>query len=128
MHEIGIMNQRLTQALTNFLQGAQSEALRREHQQLSPEHLLYAFVSDDHQEEGISNLLMLSGVTIPALKAALETRLNSFPKVLASKGELYPSPEFQKWIAFADEEAKKLKDEYLAPEHFVLALLNGSLS
>lgn len=54
---------------------------------------------------------MLSGVTIPALKAALENRLKSFPRVSSASGQLYPSPELNKVLVLAEGEAKKMQDE-----------------
>jgi ATP-dependent Clp protease ATP-binding subunit ClpB len=123
------MSQKYTNAMMSALQSAQTEAHQREHQNLTPEHLLYAFVSESAEEEtSIGSLLSLSGVTLQALKAALENRIKTFPKVLSSSGQLYPAPEFQKLMALSEGEAKKLQDEYVAPEHFILALLQGSAS
>jgi len=122
------MKPKFTHTLEQALQAAQSEALQREHQELRLEHLLYAFVSGDEEESSIAGVLSLAGVSLPALKAALENKLNTFPRVQTTSGQLYPSPEFQKVMAFAEGEAKKLHDEYLAPEHFILALFHGSVS
>jgi len=122
------MKPQYTRTLEQAFQAAQSEALRREHQELRLEHLLYAFVSGDEEESSIAGVLSLAGVSLPALKAALESKLNTFPRVQTSSGQLYPSPEFQKVMAFAEGEAKKLHDEYLAPEHFILALFHGSVA
>ncbi len=123
------MNQKFTQSLQAALQNAQGEAHRFEHQNLTLEHLFYALLTQSGDEESsLPSLLELSGVNLQALKAAFENKLKSYPKVHSSSGQLYPSPEFQKAMAFAEGEAKKLKDEYVAPEHFVLALFNGACS
>jgi ATP-dependent Clp protease ATP-binding subunit ClpB len=123
------MNQKYTNSMMNALQSAQSEAHQRENQNLTPEHLLYAFLSGSSEEESsIQSLLTLSGVSIPAMKKALDSRIKTFPKVLSGSAQLYPSPEFQKLMALAEGEAKKLKDEYVAPEHFILAHFGGSVS
>lgn len=122
------MKQQFTHALEQAFGQAQSEAHQREHQELRIEHLLYAFLSPTGEDTSIENLLSLSGVTVPAVKAALETRLKSFPRVMSGSAQLYPSPEFQKLMAFAEGEAKKLGDEYLAPEHFILGLFHSGVS
>ena len=122
------MKQQFTNAMTQALSQAQTEAHQREHQELRPEHLLYALLSDTGEDSSVENLLTLAGVTIPALKAALENKLKSVPRVMSSSGQLYPSPEFQKIMAFAEGEAKKMQDDYVAPEHFILALFHPSVS
>jgi ATP-dependent Clp protease ATP-binding subunit ClpB len=123
------MSQKFTTSMMNALQTAQSEAHQREHQQLTAEHVLYALIIGEGEDEGsLPRLLELAGVTLPAMKAALETRLRGFPKVLTSSGQLYPVPELQKLLALSEGEAKKWGDEYLAPEHFVLAHFHASVA
>ena len=123
------MSQKFTNSMQTALQNAQNEAHRFEHQNLTVEHLLYALVKEQGSEESsLPAILELAGVNLQALKAGLENRLKSFPKVQSQAGQLYPSPEFQKVLAFAETEAKKLKDEYVAPEHLVLALFQSALS
>ena len=123
------MNQKYTNSMSNALQAAQSEAHQREHQSLAPEHLLFAFLLDAREEESsVQSLLSLAGVSVPALRKSLEARLGTFPKVLSGGAQLYPTPEFQKLLALSEGEAKKLKDEFLAPEHFILAHFGGSVS
>jgi ATP-dependent Clp protease ATP-binding subunit ClpB len=123
------MNQKYTNSMMNALQGAQNEAHQREHQALAPEHLLYAFLSVSGEEESsLGSLLSLAGVNLSALKKAIEFKLSAVPKVLSSSAQLYPTPEFQKLLALADAEAKKLRDEYLAPEHVILALFQSGVA
>jgi ATP-dependent Clp protease ATP-binding subunit ClpB len=123
------MNQKYTNSMMNALQGAQNEAHQREHQALAPEHLLYAFLSASGEEESsISSLLSLADVSPQALKKVFESRLSAVPKVLSSSAQLYPTPEFQKLLALAAGETKKLKDEFLAPEHVFLALFQPSVA
>jgi ATP-dependent Clp protease ATP-binding subunit ClpB len=123
------MNQKYTNSMMNALQGAQNEAHQREHQALAPEHLLYAFLSASGEEESsISSLLSLADVNPQALRKVFESRLSAVPKVLSSSAHLYPTPEFQKLLALAAGETKKLKDEFLAPEHVFLALFQPSVA
>ncbi len=123
------MNQKYTNSMVNALQSAQSEAHQREHQSLTAEHVLFSLASDAREEEtSVASLLSLSGVNLTALRKSLEQALNSLPKVRSGSAQLYPAPELQKLLALSEAEAKKLKDEYLAPEHFVLAHFAGSVS
>ncbi len=123
------MSQKYTNSMVNALQAAQTEAHQREHQSLAPEHLLMAFLAGSKNEDGsIPSLFSLSGVNLMALKTVLEKSLQGFPKIQSQSAQLYPSPELQKLLALAEGEAKKLQDEYLAPEHFILAHFGGSVS
>jgi ATP-dependent Clp protease ATP-binding subunit ClpB len=125
------MNQKFTNSFQQFLQQSQSEALQREHQEWRVEHVVKAMVEsqgDGGEESSITAVLSLAGASIPALKAAVDAKLKNFPKVLSGSSQLYPSAELQKALAFAEAESKKMKDEYIAPEHFVLALFHSSLA
>ncbi len=115
--------------MMSALQAAQSEAHQREHQALGPHHLLFSLISGGAGEESsVGSLLSVSGVNLKALKATLEQKLGAVPKVLSGSAQLYPTPEFQKLLALSEGEAKKLKDEFVAPEHFILAHFAGSVS
>jgi ATP-dependent Clp protease ATP-binding subunit ClpB len=124
------MNQKFTSALQASLQAAQSEAHRFEHQNLTLEHVFYSLLNQasTDADSSLPSLLELAGVNLQSAKKAFETKLKSYPKVQSSQAQLYPSPEFTKTMAFAESEAKKLGDEYLAPEHLVLALFQGACS
>jgi ATP-dependent Clp protease ATP-binding subunit ClpB len=115
---------KLTQSAQEALQQAQSEAIRRDHQELQPEHLLYALLS----ESGIvSDVLKVSGVHVEALQTKLEALLNKLPKVTGGSGQVYASAQFNRMMVLAEDEAKQLKDEYVSGEHFILALLQSAL-
>jgi ATP-dependent Clp protease ATP-binding subunit ClpB len=115
-----------TNSFQTILQSAQSEALRREHQTLTPEHVLIAATEAQDAEEStaLSSLLELAGVNLKALRTMLEHNLRELPKVRSSQGQIYGSPALNKVMAFAESEMKAQKDEYLSGEHFVLALLS----
>jgi len=130
------MKPKFTNSFEQILQQSQSEALQRENQEWRIEHVLYALINSggaggegaSGDESSIVSILSLAGISIPALRATLETKLKSLPKVLSGNTQLYPSNELQKALAFAETEAKKMKDEYVAPEHFILALFHSSLT
>lgn len=123
------MKSKFTHSFESLLQQGQTEALQREHQEFKVEHILSASLAAGSEDESsLGALLDLAGVNRAALKASLDSRLKSFPRVVSGGGQLYPSPELQKALAFAESEAKKWNDEYVAPEHFILALLQPGLS
>ncbi|MDH5707122.1 MAG: AAA family ATPase, partial [Candidatus Aminicenantes bacterium] len=104
---------------------AQSRAEELGHQELKPEHLLWAFLS---QEENIVNSVLAKvGVGIPRVIQDLNSALDKMPKIKGA-GEIYISSFMRKIMNDAQKEADKLKDEYISTEHLFLALLKEGSS
>ena len=62
-----------------------------------------------------------------ALKSEVENALARLPKVSGpgvEHGKMYVTPRFQKLLLAAQEEARRLKDEYVSVEHLLLALID----
>src|SRR5271167_4300241 len=122
---------KLTNAAQEALQQAQSEAIRRDHQELQPEHLLFAFLSGSgHEDEAssiLSDILSLSGAKLPQFRLKIEELLKRLPQVTGGSGQIYASSQFNRMMVLAEDEAKRLGDEYISGEHFTLALLQPSL-
>ncbi|MBI3011417.1 MAG: ATP-dependent chaperone ClpB [Candidatus Omnitrophica bacterium] len=109
---------RLTIKAQEALQEAQSLAQSRSHQRLEPEHLLLALIN---QEEGlVGQLLEKVGVKPAALHTALEQSLTKWPSV-SGGSSVYLSDRLNRLLLQADDETKRLTDEYISTEHFLLA-------
>ena len=124
------MSIRLTQSAQQSLQQAQATAIRREHSELQPEHLLFALLDQADGGENAqfsSNLVEIAGGNLPALKSRLDAALNKLPRVQGNQSQIYPSSAFQRLLVLAEDEAKALKDEYVSGEHFLLALFSNQL-
>jgi ATP-dependent Clp protease ATP-binding subunit ClpB len=124
------MTQKMTSRTQEALQQAQAEAIRREHQELQPEHLLYSLLrTDDSSGEPpvAASILELAGVNLPALEKTLQTALRRLPQISGGSGQIYPSPALTRWLVLAEDEAGKMRDEYVSGEHFLLALFNPQL-
>lgn len=115
---------KLTVKTQEALQAAQEVAERSGHQQVTPEHVLFALCQ---QPEGVVGQI-LTRLEITALHLGKEAKkhLDKQPKV-SGHTNLYASKEFQKLIDLAWKEAGKLKDEYLSTEHLLLAMAGNSL-
>ncbi len=100
------------------LQAAQTLARQQSHQRLDPEHLLLALI--DQQEGLVPELLEKAGVTRDRLRVALEGLLAKIPSV-SGDAELRLSERSARLFAQAEQEAKRLGDEYLSTEHLLLA-------
>ena len=101
-------------------QQAQSRAEELGNQELKPEHLLWAFLS---QEENIVNSVLAKiGVNLSKIREDLKSSVDKIPKIEGGE-EVYLSSSLRKIMANAQKEAEKLKDEFISTEHLFLALL-----
>ena len=104
---------------------AQAIATRNQHQAVDVEHLAVALLE---QEEGlVPRLLEKAGVSPNLLKTKIQEALDRIPRVsgdtVTGQG-LYVTQRLNKLLVTAQDEAKKLKDEYVSVEHLVLAMLS----
>ncbi|MEA2600571.1 MAG: ATP-dependent Clp protease ATP-binding subunit ClpB [Acidobacteriota bacterium] len=120
---------KLTQKSQEALQSAQTKALRYVHQEVDAEHLLLTLLE---QPEGlIPRLLSRMDVPVEPLKAEVERELARRPKVSgpgAEAGKIYLTQRLQQILVRAEDEAKRLKDEYVSVEHLLLAMIEEGSS
>jgi ATP-dependent Clp protease ATP-binding subunit ClpB len=80
------------------------------------------------QEGGLTRaVLSKAGVSVDALTIKLQRELEKLPKVTGPSGATenqYVSGRFNKMMTAAEDEAKRLKDEYVSVEHLLLAMLD----
>lgn len=99
---------------------AQSKAEEIGHQELKPEHLLWAFLNQE--DNVVLSILAKIGANSAKVRQELEGALAALPKVKGG-GEVYLSSSLRQIMNEAQKEAEKLKDEYISTEHLLLALL-----
>src|SRR3982075_503877 len=110
--------------LTDKAQEAVVEAQRvaegRQHTQVEPEHLLSALVV---QENGVvPAILEKLGVSPTQVSQRLNTTLNGFARATTPGQQVYVSQRFKRAFESAQQEAERLKDEFVSTEHFLLAM------
>jgi ATP-dependent Clp protease ATP-binding subunit ClpB len=112
---------RFTLKAQEVIQNAQEIASKKGHQQIEPEHLLYALLE---QREGIiPSLLGKIGVKEDAILHELNKALDQLPSVSgAGYGGAYISPRSKGLFDQALKEAAQMKDEYVSVEHIFLAI------
>ncbi|MCW2567004.1 MAG: ATPase domain protein [Mycobacterium sp.] len=116
---------RLTQKSQEALHDAQTKALRFGHSEVDGEHLLLALL-DQHQGL-VPRLLSAAGADPDAIKADLEAELGRRPRVSGpgvDPGQVRVTQRLSRLLDAADQEAKRLKDDYVSVEHLVVALLD----
>lgn len=105
-----------------ILAAAEQTATHYGHQQIEPEHLLHAIVS---QEGSIGRtLLQKTGANPTQLQTALDIKLKGLPSVSGSSMDVYISASTKKLLDAADQEARQLNDEFISVEHLLLAIFD----
>src|SRR2546427_2966688 len=120
---------RLTQKSQQAVQEAQSKALRYGHVEIDGENLLLALL--EQQDGLLPRLLARMEVPVASLQGALEQSLERRPRVSGpgvEAGKIYVTQRLQKLFVQAEDEAKRLKDEYVSVEHITLALIDEGTS
>jgi len=116
---------RFTVMSQEAFQSAQAKAEELGHQEIKPEHLLWAFLN---QEENIVNSILTKiGVNSRKILKEMDLALNRIPKVRGS-GETYISSSLRQIMSDAQKEADKLKDDYISTEHLFLAVIKEDKS
>lgn len=113
---------RFTLKAQEVIQNSQEIASKKGHQQIEPEHLLYALVE---QREGIiPSLLGKIGVKEDAILQEVNKVLDQLPAVSgAGYGEAYISPRSKGVLDQSLKEGAQMRDEYVSVEHILLAIV-----
>src|SRR5260221_14762406 len=113
--------EKLTDRAKGFLQSAQTLALTRGHQRLTPEHILKVLLDDP---EGLcGNLIRPAGGAPKAPPAAVEAELNRMPKVEGpGAGQVYLAPEPARILDQAGHRPKKAADSSATGDRSLPAL------
>jgi len=105
------------------IQAAQKVADEMQHQAVDVEHLLLGLVE---QPEGILvPLLQKVGASPKKIAASLREELGKLPKVYGPS-QTYITPRLNEVFKRAQEEAGRLKDEYVSVEHLLLGVLDDA--
>jgi len=104
------------------VQAAQDLAAKRKQQQMEAEHLVLAML--DQQDGVVLPILKKLGADPGRVRADLEEAIDRLPKV-EGLVQTYLSPRLNKLFDRAEEEAGRLKDEYISTEHLLIAAADG---
>ncbi len=115
---------RLTVKSQEALQEAQTKAIRFGHTEVDGEHLLLALL--ERPDDLAPRLLASIGVDVDAMREAVESELSRRPRTTgpgAAPGQVFLTQRLARLLDAAEQEAKRLKDEYVSVEHLLLAML-----
>src|SRR5580704_7873678 len=110
---------RMTTKSREAFREASERASRFGNPELVPEHLLAAMLD---QDGGVAApLLQKAGADVSGLRDAVARKIEGLPRV-SGGSEPGLSRRALEVIRRADDEAKKLKDDFISVEHYVLAM------
>jgi len=116
---------RFTERAQEAAQRAAEIIQRYGHNQIDTEHILLALIE---QPQGIiTQILEQLKVDANALAERLDYILRTSPKASifgGGAGQIFITPRVKRIIDLANEEASRLKDEYISTEHLFLAILS----
>lgn len=110
----------LTDRARNALAAANGEAQRFNHEYIGTEHLLLGIVKEGN---GVgANVLKNLEINLRKVRLEVEKLVKSGPDMV-TMGKLPFTPRTKRVMEFAEDEARKLKHNYIGTEHLLLGLL-----
>ena len=115
-----------TQKSLEAVQSAQNIAVQHSNQQLEQIHLLLALLQ---QDGGLTpQLLRKMGVNAESLEAAAKAEVRNLPTVTGSReaDRFYISAAVDATFCTAEQQAQRMKDDFISVEHLLLALIEAA--
>src|SRR3569832_610562 len=116
--------EKFTERARGFMQSAQVLALRSNHLQFTPEHLLKGLI--DYEEGLAARLIAAAGGRPEQVRESVERALAKLPQVQGGQGQVYLSPEATRLFDSTEQNAKKAGDSFVTAEYLLLALAMSS--
>jgi ATP-dependent Clp protease ATP-binding subunit ClpC len=115
---------RFTERAQEAAQRAAEIIQRYGHNQIDTEHILLALI--EQQEGMVTQIFELLAVDREVIISKLDDILKSSPKASifgGGAGQIFITPRVKRIMELANDEASKIKDEFISTEHIFLAIL-----
>src|ERR1700712_1639377 len=109
---------------SEVLQEAQQIAFNAKNLSIETEHLMKALL--DQQDSPVEYLLKKNNVTIPVLETKLQELIQKLPKASGGDPAQALRRDANNVVLRPGSVLKQFGDEFIAPEHLVLALIQGN--
>ncbi len=114
--------ERFTEQAQEALQASQQMAMQFKHSQWDVEHILLSLLM---QRQGlVGEILKEINVDADMMRNRLEEALERSPKVSYQTGQIYATPRIAMLMQKSEEEARRLKDEFISTEHLLIAMVS----
>jgi len=112
---------KFTEQAQEALASSQELVRQYQHSQWDVEHILMALLL---QERGVvGDTLSDLGVDVDAVKELVDAVLKRAPKVAYTTEQIYATPRIAQLMKVANDEAERLKDEFVGTEHLLIAIV-----
>jgi ATP-dependent Clp protease ATP-binding subunit ClpC len=112
--------ERFTEQAQEALAASQQLVGQHHHTQWDVEHILLALLL---QEKGlVGDILRELGVDVEAVRQQVEAALEKFPNAAYETAQIYATPRIAQLVKRAEDEADRLKDEFIGTEHLLIAM------
>ena len=108
---------------SEVIQAAQQQAFNNSNSNIETEHLLKALL--DGQDSPVEYILKKNGANIQQLESKLDEQINRLPKISGEPAQQI-SREANNVILRAGAVIKQFEDEFITPEHLLLAIVQGN--
>ena len=115
------MFERFTERAKATLMHAQKESQRLQHGYIGTEHILFGIAS---VEGAGSNLLHEAGLTKEVIQSMIEETLGTGNGMFSGSGQFALTPRTKRLLDNSFKEARNLGQNYISPEHMLLAILS----
>ena len=102
------------------VQSCEKIAYEYGNQEITQEHFLYSLLTIE--DSLIKKLITKMGINADAFMQTVKTAIEKKPKVSGSS-QVYLSNDLNKVLIYAEDEAKRMGDEYVSVEHLFLSLI-----
>ncbi|GAB6109724.1 ATP-dependent chaperone ClpB [Fusibacter bizertensis] len=117
--------EKMTRKTIDAIESAQKLAIKFNQSQIDTPQLHYSLLADSTGL--ISSVLKSLNIDVNQYRTEIMAILEKMPQVISDQNDLYASRRLNKVIIDAEDEATKLKDDYVSVEHLYISLLkNGS--
>ena len=115
---------RFTEKAQEAVLASQKLAVKQSHQQVDVEHVFLALLD---QEQGLAGpIIEKAGGSPESLRRKVEQEIGRLPRVSGASGapadQMYLTGRLNRLIVQAEDEAKKLTDDFVSVEHLLLAM------
>ncbi len=111
---------KFTQKSMEAVQSCEKIAYEYGNQEITQEHFLYSLLTIE--DSLIKKLITKMGINADAFMQTVKTAIEKKPKVSGSS-QVYLSNDLNKVLIYAEDEAKRMGDEYVSVEHLFLSLI-----
>ena len=112
--------ERFTEQANEALQASQQLVTQYKHSQWDIEHVLLSLLM---QRQGlIGDIFKEMGVDAEVVRNQVDAALGKTPKVEYQSGQIFATPRIAEMMNRADEEAKRMKDDFISTEHLLIGI------